>query len=577
MTLTRKTCPFSLHLAALTCILAFASSTAVRQRLPHVAENIAEPMLKTRQQPSTIPITGASSGNGVQPRLEIRQLQQNADQWNLYMLGLQRMQQANQSDPLSWYQIAGIHGRPYVPWDNVQMVQGGNGGYCTHISTLFLSWHRPYLALFEQVLYSSVTEVANEFPSGAIRQRYTEAAMSFRIPYWDWAVAPPEGNSTMPDSISSPTVTVTAPSNINSSTVSTQIPNPLYSYAFHPLVPSDFYWQDHPQFANWTETLRWPANLDVNAASQDELAVSTIDKNRPNLRDRVYNLMTSATNYTTFSTEMWAANGAISGYDSLESIHDVIHQVTGGNLGHMFWLDYSAFDPIFWLHHANIDRLFAMWQVINPDTYLEPALQVYPTFAYNTSIIQDGNSRLAPFHTNSNGEFWTSYMARSVDAMAYSYPELWNNATNQAASASDIRTSINNLYGNGTYGSQPAKRDANGGSAEPPRQEYMATIRAEKNGLGYPFSVYIFVGHIDEQDPLQWARDPNLVGSQAFFASSDFTVNGVMSSGMVPLTTTLAAKMQNQELEGLEVEQVSEYLEQNLGWRIVKVRARFNF
>ena len=32
-------------------------------------------------------------------------------------------------------------------------------------------------------------------------------------------------------------------------------------------------------------------------------------------------------------------------------------------------LDYSAFDPIFWLHHTNIDRLFSIWQAIYPDRY----------------------------------------------------------------------------------------------------------------------------------------------------------------------------------------------------------------
>ncbi|KAL9091416.1 MAG: hypothetical protein Q9165_004802 [Trypethelium subeluteriae] len=82
------------------------------------------------------------------------------------------MQAINQSDPMSWYQIAGIHGMPYVPWDDVQAAPGqDDNGYCAHYSTLFLTWHRPYLALFEQVLYEKVTEAANEFPVGALRQR----------------------------------------------------------------------------------------------------------------------------------------------------------------------------------------------------------------------------------------------------------------------------------------------------------------------------------------------------------------------------------------------------------------------
>jgi tyrosinase len=38
-------------------------------------------------------------------------------------------------------------------------------------------------------------------------------------------------------------------------------------------------------------------------------------------------------------------------YDSLEAIHNDIHGYVG-NGGHMGEVAYSAFDPIFWLHHT---------------------------------------------------------------------------------------------------------------------------------------------------------------------------------------------------------------------------------
>ena len=48
---------------------------------------------------------------------------------------------------------AGIHGRPFIAWDGVNPATPGAGdsatGYCTHGNTLFPTWHRPYLALFE--------------------------------------------------------------------------------------------------------------------------------------------------------------------------------------------------------------------------------------------------------------------------------------------------------------------------------------------------------------------------------------------------------------------------------------------
>ena len=42
-----------------------------------------------------------------QPRLEIRQLEKNADQWNIYLLGMRRFMRTNQTEKLSYYQIAG--------------------------------------------------------------------------------------------------------------------------------------------------------------------------------------------------------------------------------------------------------------------------------------------------------------------------------------------------------------------------------------------------------------------------------------------------------------------------------------
>lgn len=42
-----------------------------------------------------------------QPRLEIRDLEKDKDQWSLYILALSWMQYTPQDSPFSWYQIAG--------------------------------------------------------------------------------------------------------------------------------------------------------------------------------------------------------------------------------------------------------------------------------------------------------------------------------------------------------------------------------------------------------------------------------------------------------------------------------------
>lgn len=106
-----------------------------------------------------IAITGVpttpGAGGSVPLRREIRDLQRNfPDQFNLYVLGLQHLQGLDENQLTSFYQIAGIHGLPYKPWNGVGsntdwQRSSGFGGYCTHSSILFITWHRPYLALYE--------------------------------------------------------------------------------------------------------------------------------------------------------------------------------------------------------------------------------------------------------------------------------------------------------------------------------------------------------------------------------------------------------------------------------------------
>ena len=44
---------------------------------------------------------------------------------------------------------------------------------------------------------------------------------------------------------------------------------------------------------------------------------------------------------------------------ALEAIHDSVHVWVGGSMGS---IPTAPADPIFWMHHANIDRLWSVWQ-----------------------------------------------------------------------------------------------------------------------------------------------------------------------------------------------------------------------
>ena len=183
---------------------------------------------------ASTPITGVQSGKGsdgsVPIRQDIRQLQNNNAQWNLYIYALKHLQQyTDQGSLLSYYQIAGIHGRPYTTWDGVGPASGQqDSGYCTHATTLFPPWHRPYLALIEQVLWGIIQDLSNEEPFVG-RSEYESAASTFRVPFWDWAAGD------LPDSISgSPWIQLSMPNGTY------PVLNPLYQYAFHPLNTQDF-------------------------------------------------------------------------------------------------------------------------------------------------------------------------------------------------------------------------------------------------------------------------------------------------------------------------------------------------
>ena len=89
------------------------------------------------------------------------------------------------------------------------------------------------------MLYAHVLKKAREFPENQGRARYEAAAQDFRMPYWDWGLVLPSGQSVLPTSLSSRTIAVVTP---QSGGRLTTIDNPLYSYRFHPInpAPDDF-------------------------------------------------------------------------------------------------------------------------------------------------------------------------------------------------------------------------------------------------------------------------------------------------------------------------------------------------
>ncbi|KAJ8128213.1 hypothetical protein O1611_g5423 [Lasiodiplodia mahajangana] len=531
-----------------------------------------------------------------QPRLEIRDLEQDDDQWNLYILALSWMQYTSQDSPFSWYQIAGIHGAPGLTWGNVAPLPGNdNIGYCHHVSILFPTWHRPYLVLYEYI--------ASLWPPEDL-DRVQKAAKKFRMPYWDWAITPPAGESVLPLSIGgSSTMNVSGPNGIQS------ISNPLFSFSFRPFNGSIF--PDSP-YNQWNETKRAPSpSTDPNAISNNSFVAASLDNHLASYQQRLYNLFSNYRNYSHFSNEGWVGSNNNNGtYDSIESLHDSVHTIGGGIWGHLAIIAYSAFDPLFFLHHTNVDRIFAMWQVLHNDTYVIPTAAVYATHTQNQGDIEDIQTPLKPFFVNDTS-FWTSDMVRKHETFGYTYTEVANKTRAEVVAA------INRLYTDYSPATLALRRHENSvthagksvdGQISKTRaqqqsrksgimgwqhdtisclsldavfkadldgesyREWIANIEVKKHAFNSSFLIYLFLGDAPD-DSSSWPHLNNLVGSLGVFAghSQSMAAQHKKITGTIPLTSSLVRMTAEKNISSLDPEDVELFLRSALRLKIALV------
>lgn len=314
-----------------------------------------------------------------------------------------------------------------MPWDGVEKNPEGDLGYCRHSSNIFAPWHRPYLALVEvasnklidgdetdvekERIYANAREVISEFPEGSFKKRMMNALQAFRLPYWDAAAVPPNGEGSYPWCVQRRTIVIELPG--GDSTVRSTIPNPLYSYSFHPVPVEDFRsvaaGQPDP-WIEWNCTKRLPTTKTTDAESQDKEVAFHLDWNQVNMRQRTYQMLAMQKDYYSISNNAVQTKDPNSGVvlDSLESVHDTLHNTIGDG-GHMWQTQYSSFDPTFWLLHtyvsqpsllfggltknSNTDRLLAIWQALNPNSYVTNHSNPLATFTTPARAWADENTR----------------------------------------------------------------------------------------------------------------------------------------------------------------------------------------
>ncbi|CAK1367039.1 Tyrosinase [Cercospora beticola] len=432
---------FSSLLTAAALVNVAVSKPASGNELNNNNYDLAAPLDK--RQAGQVITTGARGlGDGrVHVRLEINELANNRpDMWSLYIRTMAQWKEAPKDDWTGYWGISKIHGVPRIDWDGVQKCDDCDGadGYCTHDSVHFPAWHRAYMALFEQELIKHALEIANSF-DGAFGDRMKAAAQALRAPFWDWAANPDQGSTALPPFISGQQVTIEGPNGQET------VDNPLYSYHFTDSSDMEF-----SVFVDWPDTFRWPNSNNQDAHSQEQQAVDAFSNLNGNLQDQVYQLLTQCKSYLGFATD---ASGDQRCANSLEGIHNTIHTNVGGpgsngvSGGHMTFLPLAAFDPIFFLHHCNVDRLFTLWQTANPSTYGASQVAPHSTWTIAQGSNQDANSPLMPFRKAAD-QYWTTNDVRDFAAtFAYTYPEF-------IVGDGQRNTIVN--YINQLYGSSPS-------------------------------------------------------------------------------------------------------------------------
>ena len=243
--------------------------------------------------------------------------------------GVAAMKALDPIDPQSWWWQGSVHHVdvdlvPDFPRDKPPPSQADRARYwnqCPHNlseegANEFLGWHTAYLLCFEEVL------------------RAQSGDPNLDLPFWDYGD---------PAQRAIPAIFADAKVRVNAAWE--EDPNGVL--------------RDNPLY----EPLRNPLLTDGGALTEDTVDVSWF----PAVND--------FTTLAALTSEGWGfgfggghSPGHVGVLEVLPhgSVHDSLGGEVGDRLGLMASTQTAAFDPIFWVHHANIDRLWRQWLCDTP-------------------------------------------------------------------------------------------------------------------------------------------------------------------------------------------------------------------
>lgn len=278
----------------------------------------------------------------------------NADEiLALYAYGMAITQSYDCSNPSSWYYQGSMHSVPAKKditgptvtlcpsYDNGVTLHAWNS--CPHMYSTdkqlnFLTWHRLYIYYYERNIRHQIANGGNGFPGLG-----EATANKFSLPYWDYTN---KGDLPKPFIIED--------MNYNDVELTT---NPLYEKGrSRTLMAGD------P--INYESTDSIAINVDGEVVNlclktmkqalnyDDFLALYEVSEFSRGMEDRLHNVMHDY------------IGGAVDTLDQAGTIYNRIYQNDKSGFGLMGQIPSAGFDPIFFQHHANVDRLFAAWEAM---------------------------------------------------------------------------------------------------------------------------------------------------------------------------------------------------------------------
>ncbi|KAI6760465.1 hypothetical protein HG530_009325 [Fusarium avenaceum] len=338
--------------------------------------------------------------------------------------------------------------------------------------------------------------------------------------------------------------------------------------------------------------------------------------NPGSLADAVNRMFSKGYNSTWghFASTKWVAESEDcpeTGYISLEYIHNNVHNLTGGNdytsgMGHMSDVPVAAFDPIFWLHHVQIDRLLAIWQCLYPNLWFDKEQSGVsdPVNLKTLNVADDKETDpLEPFHRKDNDpekEVWTSQACRDWTDMNYQYDDLAELAQeivrkhgefDEEEYKNELHAHINNLYPatghliQSMMECQNSPEDLHVSYADTESwNDYIINVVYDRYAMdGLSYTIEFFLCGPKNESSTHFDRH-NYIGHIYSFGGRLSSPEGscsncksqaeeeTLSCAQIPLTIHLLQHVKDNILDHsiAGFSQVEDYLRLHLRWRVVK-------